>query len=160
MVRSVIQSRLQKNILLLSRMKDLFIRPLAVTARQASESFSRLPKDLLLHHFSCILSNSNNLKAHYSFDYAQQVHFPSDPMQPGPVCFLTPRKCSVFGVNLEAIPRQVNFLTDEAGSCGKGSNVVVSQLHYFFKHHGLGEKEVFIHADNCSGQNKNSAMLH
>ena len=116
--------------------------------------------DLRLPHFSCILSNSNNLKAHYSFDYAQQVHFPSDPMQPGPVCFLTPRKCSVFGVNLEAIPRQVNFLTDEAGSCGKGSNVVVSQLHYFFKHHGLGEKEVFLHADNCSGQNKNSTMLH
>ncbi len=96
----------------------------------------------------------------YAFDYAQQVHFPSDPMQPGPVYFLTPRKCAIFGVNLEAIPRQVNFLTDEAGSCGKGSNAVVSQLHYFFEHHGLGETEVFLHADNCSGQNKNSTMIH
>lgn len=29
---------------------------------------------------------------HYSFDYAQQVHFPSNPMQPGPIYFKTPRK--------------------------------------------------------------------
>ena len=37
-------------------------------------------------------ANSHNIKAHYSFDYAQQVHFPSDPMQPGPIFFMTPRK--------------------------------------------------------------------
>ncbi len=84
----------------------------------------------------------------------QQIHFPSDPMQLGTTYFLTPRKCSIFGVNCEAIPRQVNFLADEAGDCGKGSNTVISQLHYFFEHHGLGEKEVYLHADNCTGQNK------
>ena len=104
-------------------------------------------------------ANSRDFKAHYSFDYAQQVHFPSDPLQPGPIYFLVPRKCSVFGVCCEAIPRQVNFLCDEAGDCGKGANTVVSQLHYFFENHGLGEKEVFLHADNCTGQNKNSCML-
>ncbi len=38
-----------------------------------------------------IPSNSVPIKAHYSFDYAQQVHFPSDPMQPGPIYFLTPQ---------------------------------------------------------------------
>lgn len=69
--------------------------------------------------------NSNDIKVHYSFDYAQQVHMPSDPLQPGPIYFLTPRKCTVFGVNCEAIPWQVNFLTDEAGECGKGANNVV-----------------------------------
>ena len=47
----------------------------------------------------------------------------------------------------------MNFLCDEAGDCGKGANTVISQLDFFFKHHGLGEKEVFLHADNCSGQN-------
>ena len=104
-------------------------------------------------------ANSRDIKAHYSFDYAQQVHFPSDPLQPGPIYFLTPRKCSVFGVNCEALPRQVNFLCDEAGDCGKGANTVISQLDLFFNHHGLGEKEVFLHADNCSGQNKNNFML-
>ena len=104
-------------------------------------------------------ANSRDFKAHYSFDYAQQVHFPSDPLQPGPIYFLVPRKCSVFGVCCEAIPRHVNFLCDEAGDCGKGANTVVSQLHYFFENHGLGEKEVFLHADNCTGPNKNSCML-
>ncbi|KAK3739322.1 hypothetical protein RRG08_041643 [Elysia crispata] len=29
---------------------------------------------------------------HYSFDYAQQVHLPSNPLQPGPIYFLVPRK--------------------------------------------------------------------
>ena len=62
-------------------------------------------------------------------------------------------------MNCEAIPRQVNFLADEAGSCGKGENTVVSQLHYYFENHGLGEKEVYLHADNCVGQNKNSCMV-
>ena len=80
-------------------------------------------------------------------------------MQPGPIFFLTPRKCSIFGVNCESIPRQVNFLTDEATDCGKGANAVISQLHYFFENHGLGEKEVYLHADNCTGQNKNSCMV-
>ena len=108
---------------------------------------------------SQIPANSGNFKSHYSFDYAQQVHYPSDPLQPGPIYFLVPRKCSVFGVCCEAVPRQVNFLCDEADDCGKGANTVVSQLDYFFQHHALGEQEVFLHADNCTGQNKNSCML-
>ena len=108
---------------------------------------------------SNITPNSNDIKVHYSFDYAQQVHYPSDPLQPGPIYFLTPRKCTVFGVSCEALPRQVNFLTDEAGECGKGANNVVSRLHYFLETHGLGEKEVFLHADNCTGQNKNNCMV-
>ena len=39
---------------------------------------------------------SHPIQAHYSFNYAQQVHFPSNPMQPGPIFFLTPRNCSIF----------------------------------------------------------------
>ena len=104
-------------------------------------------------------NNSKDIKVHYSFDYAQQVHYPSDPLQPGPIYFLTPRKCTVFGVACEALPRQINFLTDEAGDCGKGANAVVSRIHYFFDHHGFGEKDVYLHADNCTGQNKNSCMM-
>ena len=103
-------------------------------------------------------ANSDAIRSHYSFDYAQQVHYPSDPMQPGPIYFLTPRKCAVLGVNCEAIPRQVNFLCDESGGCGKGANTVVSQVDYFFSHHGQGEK-VLLHADNCTGQKKNNCML-
>ena len=73
---------------------------------------------------------------HYSFDMAQQVHYPSDPLQPGPI------------------------LIDEASDTGKGANTIVSMLHHFFKEHGLGETDVHLHADNCVGQNKNNTMLH
>ena len=79
-------------------------------------------------------------------------------MQPGPIYFLTPS--SVFGVNCEAIPRQVNFLTDESGEIGKGANAFISRLHYLFETHGLGEMEVYLHSDNCTGQNKNNAMIN
>ena len=94
--------------------------------------------------------------------------------------FLTARKCALFGVTCEAIPRQVNFLCEEAGSSAKGANLVISQLHFFFQHHGLGkdklfdtctrvinkqymyylgEKTVYLHADNCTGQNKKNTMI-
>ena len=46
---------------------------------------------------------------HYSFDFAQQVHLPSNPMQPGPIYFLAPRKCGIFGVCCEGIPKQVLY---------------------------------------------------
>ena len=53
----------------------------------------------------------------------------------------------MFGVNCEAIPRQVNFLTDESGEAGRGANAVISHLHFFFEEHGLGEKSVHLHAE-------------
>jgi hypothetical protein len=36
---------------------------------------------------------------------------------------------------------------------------VISLVDHYFKTHGLGEKCLIIHADNCSGQNKNNAMI-
>ena len=96
---------------------------------------------------------------HYSFDYAQQIHYPSDPFQPGPMYFLAPRKCSIFGICCEGIPQQYNYLIDEAVDCGKGGNSVCSMLHHFFATHGLKEKKVHLHADNCCGQNKNNIVL-
>lgn len=102
---------------------------------------------------------SRDMTMHYSFDFAQQVHFPSDPLQPGPMYFLTPRKCGLFGINCEAIPRQVNYLIDECVCITKGSNAVVSFLDHFFTRYGMGEKHLQLHCDNCPGQNKNNTML-
>ncbi len=104
-------------------------------------------------------SNNTPIHAHYSFDMAQQVFYPNDPLQPGPMYFLTPCKCASFSVCCESIPWQVNYLIDEAIDMGKGSNAIVSMLHHFFAHHGLGEKTVYLHADNCGGQNKNATMV-
>ena len=98
-------------------------------------------------------------KVHYSFDYTQQVHYPANLMQPGPIYFLTPQKCFLFGICWEAIPRQVNYLCDESVDKGKGANAVVSQLHHFLPTIGLGETHLHLHADNCTGQTKNNTMM-
>ncbi|ELU10752.1 hypothetical protein CAPTEDRAFT_187019 [Capitella teleta] len=102
---------------------------------------------------------SQLVSMHYSFDFAQQVHLPSDPLQPGPMYFLTPRKLGLFGVCCEGIPKQVNYLVDEAHCSTKGSNAVISYLDHFFEFHSLGETDVHLHCDNCSGQNKNKYVL-
>ena len=58
------------------------------------------------------LSQQYDGAMHYSFDYAQQVHFPSNALQPGPLFFKTARKCNVFGVACEPLKTQVNYLID------------------------------------------------
>ena len=105
------------------------------------------------------------------------MHYPSNPFQLGPIYFLTPRKCAIFGVCCEAVPRQVNnenyfeilivilylqvnYLIDEACNTGKGGNTVISLLHHFLATHGVGEASVHFHADNCSGQNKNRFLMY
>ena len=103
---------------------------------------------------------SRQIEMHYSFDYAQHVHLPSDdPLQPGPSYFVVPRKVGLFGVCCEGLPKQVNFMIDEAHLISKRLNAVISYLHYFFEHSGLGETEANIYCDNCPGQNKNRFVL-
>ena len=48
---------------------------------------------------------------------------------------------------------------DEAVNCGKGANSVISMLHHFLCTHNLGEATIHLHADNCSGQNKNRYVM-
>ena len=83
---------------------------------------------------------------------------PSNPLQPGLIYFLTPRKDALFGI-CEAIPRQVNYFIDEASDTGKGANTVVSMLDYYFDQHGLGEKTATLHAHNCFGHKYNIMMM-
>ncbi|XP_038055788.1 uncharacterized protein LOC119727795 [Patiria miniata] len=102
---------------------------------------------------------SRPVEMHYSFDFAQQMHFPSDPMQPGPIYFLRPRKLGILGVHCEGVTQQVNYLVDESVVISKGSSAVISFVHHFFRQYGLGESNAHLHCDNCSGQNKNRFRL-
>ena len=95
----------------------------------------------------------------YSFDHAQLVHVPSNPLQPGPAYFKTARKCEIFGICCEGSQVQTNYLIDEAESIGKGSNSIVSYLHHYLEAHGVGETDLQLQADNCVGQNKNNTMI-
>ena len=54
---------------------------------------------------------------------------------------------------------QVNYLIDEGMVSGKGANTVISLIHHALENYGLGEEKLHLHADNCSGQNKNNAMI-
>ena len=56
----------------------------------------------------------------YSFDFAQQIHIPSNPMQLGPIYFKTPRKCGIFGVMCEAVPQQLTTLLTRQVTVVKG----------------------------------------
>lgn len=88
----------------------------------------------------------------------QQVLIPCNPMQPGPIYFKTPPECRIFSVMCKAIPRQVNYIRDEASNIGKGANTT-SYIHHYLLNHGLGGTHASLHADNCSGQNKNNFFL-
>ena len=74
---------------------------------------------------------------HDSFDYAQQVHYPFNEQQPGPVYFLTARKCQNFGVFNDGQSKQVNYLIDVANVTGKGANSTISYIHYYLENYRL-----------------------
>ena len=77
-------------------------------------------------------ANSNDIVVHYSFDYAQQIHFPSDPLQPVPFTFLLQESVGYLALIMKPYLVRSIFWCDEAGDCGKGCNTVVSQWHFFF----------------------------
>ena len=121
-------------------------------------------KDFLKHHPTIsLLSGSRpcSLKGavHYSYDYAQEVHYPSNPQEPGPIYFKTPIKCGIFGICCQSLPGQTNYFMDESVATGKGANAMISYVHDFLENHGAGETDVHLHADNCSGQNRNNYVL-
>lgn len=52
----------------------------------------------------------------------------------------------------------VIFLLDESTVIGKGGNCVINLIDYF-DNFGLKEAFAHLHADNCSGQDKNNTMI-
>ena len=112
----------------------------------------------MVHDAEAAANNEVIDRMPYSFDYAQQMHYPADPNQPGPMYFLVPRKCGLFGETCDGTGKQVNYLIDEGRTSNKGSNSVISYLHDYFANFGLGEV-ADLHCDNCGGQNKNKFLM-
>lgn len=89
---------------------------------------------------------------HYSFDFAQQVHFPYSPQQPGQLFFAHLENV----VNLECFVRQhflSNYFIDESDMAGKEANATISLVHDYLEKHVQGEIHVLLHADSCIWQN-------
>jgi hypothetical protein len=56
---------------------------------------------------------------HYTFDYSQMVTIPRHSRQIGQLYFVSGRKVQIFGVRIDGIPQQLNYLIDEDQSIGK-----------------------------------------
>ena len=119
------------------------------------------------HEFNITELNATNLEIttiasvlfYVSWDFAQQVFIPSDPLQPGPIYFKTPRKVGLFGIVSEALPRMDLFIIDEAVNVSKGANLVISLLDYYLNIFQMGNAKLSLSADNCCGQNKNNVIV-
>lgn len=102
---------------------------------------------------------SNDFTVQLSFDMAQQVHIPSNPLQAGPLYFLTPFRVSIFGIMNDTFRQQANYLIPESCSTGKGANMIINFLHHYLTERSTGERVLFLQADNCRAQNKNNIMM-
>ena len=94
---------------------------------------------------------------HFTFDFSQNLSLPHYSRQIGPLYFLTLRKVKIFGVRVDSIPRQLNFLIDEdqtIGMDGKTSHrpdAVLSMLDWALQNCESDADTCSIHADNCPG---------
>ena len=57
-------------------------------------------------------------RVHYTFDYSQNVALPNHSQQMGPLFFVTRRKVQIFGVRIDSVPHQYNYLIDEDQTIG------------------------------------------
>ncbi|KAE9315805.1 hypothetical protein PF008_g19165 [Phytophthora fragariae] len=96
--------------------------------------------------------------------FSQNLTLPNDPQTPSAWYFLSLISVSVFGVFLANDNRQRNFVYSERKG-GKGSNEVISMVHHFLREENIipseapGLNTFTLYADNCTGQNKNKAVM-
>lgn len=95
---------------------------------------------------------------HISIDYGQSIDVPHTEEKLGGTFYIHMRKFLLFCVRSVLENEQVCYTYDER-EAGKGSNEVISFLHQFLVNRKIQTPNIRIHADNCSGQNKNKYVL-
>ena len=153
----------QSNIVLISQSANLPDSEKSSQLLEAEKHLEMASQERQVYNSECTMAKETLLESplnpssvHVSFDYAQQIHFPSSPQQVGPLYFFTPRKCQIFGICNEAREEQINYLIDENDITGKGANTVISMLHHYLDAYITPSQDVLLHADNAVGQNKNN----
>ena len=156
----------QSNIVLISRSANLPDSEKSSQLLEAEKHLEMASQERQVYNSECTMAKEKLLESplnpssvHVSFDYAQQIHFPSSPQQVGPLYFLTPRKCQIFGICNEAREEQINYLIDENDITGKGANTVISMLHHYLDAYITPSQDILLHADNAVGQNKNNCVM-
>ena len=95
---------------------------------------------------------------HISMDYAQSIEAPHTADQLGGTFYLHMRKFLLFCVCSVLEKAQICYTYDER-EAGKGANEVISFLHDFLVNRQIQSQSIRIHADNCTGQNKNKYVM-
>jgi hypothetical protein len=62
--------------------------------------------------------SSDLTKMHYTFDFAQSLILPHHARQIGQLYFTTPRKIHLFGVRLDGLSMQMNYMMYEDETIG------------------------------------------
>ncbi|XP_052265542.1 uncharacterized protein LOC127868025 isoform X2 [Dreissena polymorpha] len=82
-----------------------------------------------------------------------------------PLYFYSLRKVHIFGVRIDGQRKHINFLVDEDqtigqdGSQAHGPDSVISMLDWVMANYETENDVCSIHADNCTGQNKNKFVV-
>jgi hypothetical protein len=126
-------------------------------AAQEQEYYIRLMK----------LCKSSSDSMHIIFDFAQAASLPHQADQPGSMYFKSGFKMRMFGISNEpaeettvyCIPEGCYPIVGPKGS-PKGSNNVIEMLNHHLKTKCPSEiRHLYMHADNCGGQNKNRFVM-
>jgi len=95
---------------------------------------------------------------HICMDYGQSIEVPHTTDQLGGTFYLHMRNFHLFGI-CSALENTHTFYTYDEREAGKGSNEVISFLHDFLATRTIQTPNIRIHADNCTGQNKNKYVM-
>eukprot|EP01028_Stygiella_incarcerata_P001306 TRINITY_DN1214_c1_g1_i1.p1 TRINITY_DN1214_c1_g1~~TRINITY_DN1214_c1_g1_i1.p1 ORF type:complete len:606 (-),score=117.08 TRINITY_DN1214_c1_g1_i1:401-2218(-) len=106
------------------------------------------------------LSSVERGSLHLTIDYAQCVRVPHEMRQAANIYFASPYKIDLFGIAAEAEGRTDVYCIPEGNHPGKkgpkGANDVIVMLDHYLAQESLkGIRRLYLHADNCAGQNKN-----
>lgn len=70
---------------------------------------------------------------HYTFDFVQHFQLPHHSRQKGPTYFVQLRRVQVFGVRIDGVSRQMNYVIDEDQTIG-------TSLHLDYVHQIINVK--------------------
>jgi hypothetical protein len=98
--------------------------------------------------------------AHDTFDFMQSLAVPQFADQTKEMYDFSLRNIHVFSIRDDGANIQYNYLYDE-GDGGKGANYVIALLFHFLRQRTDETAAIVmhLHADNCSGQNKNNLVM-
>eukprot|EP00043_Microstomoeca_roanoka_P014835 m.147905 g.147905 ORF g.147905 m.147905 type:complete len:583 (+) comp16122_c0_seq2:206-1954(+) len=98
---------------------------------------------------------------HVAFDFAEKILLPYLSRSPGQLYFTTGLKVDLFGISVSNLHKQFNVaLVEGHWPSVKGADAVTSMLHTVLQDRVTSrEQPLQLHADNCSGQNKNAVLI-